>query len=422
MPMFLVLGVLSTGDDFIIKKDRHRGLPLLKLNYKYFKNQEEFIMKKTGLLLLVFIFTFSLFGSSFGKIPAFARKYGYSCKTCHTPFPKLKAYGEEFAGNAFREKEEPRSAYKNAGDDKLLLMRDLPIGMRMDLYFNYDSESKTKTDLKTPYILKLLSGGSISENIGYYFYFFFSERGEVAGIEDAYIHFNNIFGSELDIMAGQFQVSDPLMKRELRLTYEDYMPYKLKRGFSNANLTYDRGLMLTYGLPSGTDLTMEILNGNGKPEANEDRNYDTDSEKALAFRVSQNISFLRLGGFYYYAKESMFDEKNTVKWYGPDLTVGNDKIELNAQYLVREDSNPLNFDGINGKEVVSFIAEMTLMPKGDESDWIGTFLYNFVENRYQSATASLTYMVRRNLRMLAEYTRDIDYDKNRFVFGFVSGF
>ena len=43
-------------------------------------------------------------------MPAFARKYQMSCKTCHSPFPKLKPYGEEFAGNGFvlKDKEAPR--------------------------------------------------------------------------------------------------------------------------------------------------------------------------------------------------------------------------------------------------------------------------------------------------------------------------
>ena len=34
-------------------------------------------------------------------VPAFARQHEFSCTTCHKPFPRLKDYGEEFAGNAF---------------------------------------------------------------------------------------------------------------------------------------------------------------------------------------------------------------------------------------------------------------------------------------------------------------------------------
>ena len=67
-------------------------------------------------------------------------------------------------------------------------------------------------DLSIPYLIKLLSGGEIVRNISYYFYFFFSERGKVAGLEDAFLMFNDLVG-DLDVIVGQFQVSDPLFKR-----------------------------------------------------------------------------------------------------------------------------------------------------------------------------------------------------------------
>ena len=36
-------------------------------------------------------------------IPAFARKYQISCQVCHSPImPRLKAFGDEFAGDGFR--------------------------------------------------------------------------------------------------------------------------------------------------------------------------------------------------------------------------------------------------------------------------------------------------------------------------------
>ncbi|MFC1725837.1 hypothetical protein ACFL4T_09430 [candidate division KSB1 bacterium] len=379
-------------------------------------------MKTYKIIAVILFVVFLITDSAFAKIPAFARKYGYSCKTCHNPFPRLKAYGNDFAAAGFKEKEEPRSAYKDSGDDKLTLMRDLPLSLRMDVYFQYNSGSEVKTDLKTPYILKLLSGGHIAPNIGYYLYFFFSERGEVAGIEDAFLHFSNLFGTGLDVIAGQFQVSDPLLKRELRLTYEDYMLYKIKPGFSNANLTYDRGLVFTYGLPSHTDLTFQILNGNGKPEADEEHNFDTDSEKAFAFRVSQEAKFFRVGGFYYYAKETLNSRKNTVKWYGPDITVGNDVFNFEYQYLIRKDNNPWFLSNPLNNEIKSQVAEFTYKPKGDESDWYSVLLYNKIQNEYESFTANYIYMVRRNVKFLVEFTRDIQFKKNRLIVGLISGF
>src|SRR5207245_9732789 len=35
-------------------------------------------------------------------IPAFARKYGTSCQTCHPVYPKLTPFGEAFRRNGYR--------------------------------------------------------------------------------------------------------------------------------------------------------------------------------------------------------------------------------------------------------------------------------------------------------------------------------
>ena len=37
-----------------------------------------------------------------GAIPAFARKYGTSCQTCHTVYPKLNPFGEAYRRNGYR--------------------------------------------------------------------------------------------------------------------------------------------------------------------------------------------------------------------------------------------------------------------------------------------------------------------------------
>ncbi|KAB2920964.1 MAG: hypothetical protein F9K22_14710, partial [Bacteroidetes bacterium] len=136
-------------------------------------------------------------------IPAFARKYDMSCQTCHSPAPKLKAYGEEFAGNGFQlsDKESPRF-FRETGDDRLTLMRELPLAIRIDGYLRWQPETNKRTDIQAPYLVKLLSGGLLAKDVSYYFYFFFGERGTVAGLEDAFISFNNLFGEELDVAVG----------------------------------------------------------------------------------------------------------------------------------------------------------------------------------------------------------------------------
>ena len=128
-------------------------------------------------------------------MPAFARKYQMSCKTCHAPFPKLKPYGEEFAANGFtlKDKEAPRY-FADTGDEKVSLIRDLPFALRLEGFASLNNGNGRTLDLSTPYLIKLLSGGELFRSVSYYFYFFFSERGKVAGLEDAFLMFNDVIG------------------------------------------------------------------------------------------------------------------------------------------------------------------------------------------------------------------------------------
>ncbi len=116
-------------------------------------------------------------------IPAFARKYSMSCTTCHAPVPRLKAFGDDFAGNAFvmENQEAPRYTV-STGDDNLDLLRSFPVAARLDGMIKAHTEKNQGVDLSAPYNLKLLSGGSISERIAYYFYFFLSERGVLSHV------------------------------------------------------------------------------------------------------------------------------------------------------------------------------------------------------------------------------------------------
>ena len=99
-------------------------------------------------------------------IPAFARRYNLSCSTCHAPIPKLKPYGADFAGDGFVivENEKERD-YVTAGDEMLWLNKTFPIGIRFDAYAVTNSEGDVKSDLQSPWGLKLMSGGALAKNI-----------------------------------------------------------------------------------------------------------------------------------------------------------------------------------------------------------------------------------------------------------------
>jgi hypothetical protein len=96
-------------------------------------------MKKIFTFSLFIIIIISLSTEDIFSIPAFARKYKMSCKTCHAPIPKLKAYGNDFAANGFvlKDKDAPRY-YVKTGDEDLSLLREVPLAIRFEGYLTYN--------------------------------------------------------------------------------------------------------------------------------------------------------------------------------------------------------------------------------------------------------------------------------------------
>jgi hypothetical protein len=367
-------------------------------------------------------------------IPAFARRYKLSCTTCHAPAPRLKDYGAEFAGNGFYIPEEEKERdYVTGGDPLLWLNRIFPVAVRFEAYGQYDDRSDVDGDFQTPWGVKILSGGPLAKNIGYYFYFYLAERGEVAGVEDAYIHFNNIGGAELDIMLGQFQACDPLMKRELRLTYEDYEIYKKRIGDSRVNLAYERGVMVPFSIGrTETDLVAMVVNGNGIVEAGENRKFDDDKYKNVGFRLAQGLAEIAsVGGFAYYGKEAApvdtIGATNETVYFGGDVALASSNMAFTAQYLFRRDKNPTFVAVSKDVDTQGVVAEIIFSPDIEKSRYHFTALYNWIDSDidgsdYETGTFSASYLVARNLRLIAEYTYDAVTFSNRAVLGFTSAF
>ena len=399
-------------------------------------------MKKIMLLTVLALIIATIIASDIFAIPAFARKYNMTCKTCHSPFPKLKPYGDEFAGNGFvlKDQEAPRY-FVETGDPELSLIRDLPLALRLEGYVTYNQSNTEKSDFTTPILFKLLTGGAITKDVAYYVYYIL-ENGEVGKIEDAWLMFNDVFGSELDFTIGQFQVCDPLFKRELKLTRDDYYIYKVKPGASKVDLTYDRGIMLAYGFESGTDLTLQIVNGSGIGEGFLDGNFDNDKYKNFMGRISQEVGeHLRIGAMGYWGKEQQkspegnFDETNELWMLGGDATVSLDPLELNLQYVERQDGNPIfltqnipfyNVSSFDVKTRGAF-AEMVYRPNGDDSKWYAVGLFNWIESdfselNYKTLSGHLGYVFRRNIRLVAEVNYNLTHEYTKFGVGFVTAF
>lgn len=372
-------------------------------------------------------------------IPAFARKYQISCQVCHTPvMPRLKAFGDDFAGDGFRmtEYESPRH-FIQTGDDRLSLFRELPLAFRIDGHVTANFNGEGSVDFAAPFMLKILSGGELSDRLSYYFYFMLDERGRVAGLEDAFIMYKDLFRTGINLYLGQFAVSDPMFKGEMRYTIENYHIYATAPGQSSVNLKYDKGILLDKGFKTGTTVVFEVISGTGLGSADHWYVFDKDKYKNMLLKVTQDIGeYASLGFFGYTGKELLWtgtgDIVSSVKMYGPDLVLDfNEKLIIGLQYLWRTDSDVyLNPGQPVRKNVLTHggFAEVIYSPKGDMSTWYLNGLLNWVESDldmldYRSATLHAGYIIRRNVRLVTEYTRVFSGNPyGKLSGGFVSAF
>lgn len=396
-------------------------------------------MQRIALLALACLLTISTLAraSSATRIPAFARKYRVSCATCHSPIPRLNAVGEAFAANGFEfaSNEIPRDTI-NTGDPLLRLQNNLPLAIRYDAYITALSRANNGQvvyDQQMPWVVKLLSGGQVANKISYYIYFLMTERGDVQGLEDAYVQFTDVGGSGVNVVAGQFQVSDPMFKRETRLQYEDYQPYRMRVGNSTADLTYDRGLMALFSPREGTDVALEMVTGRGLTAASGARQYDRDNSNAYLARLSQDVGRLRLGGFAYFNDEENAGVTNSIRMFGPDATLAfGDKLELNAQLIRRTDDNPLFGATPTESTVDAAFAEMIFSPRGQRSRVHFTALANVIYGdralidmrlgqgpvgSYRTFGLGAHHVLRRNVRTMVETHWDMVALQVRLVGG-----
>lgn len=370
-------------------------------------------------------------------IPAFARRYKVSCVLCHNPAPKLTEFGRTFAANGLRMAagEDPVDTLAT-GDQELALLKDLPLAIRLDLYAQEYADGRAATDFQTPYGLKILSGAPLSKTISYYFYTFLLERGDIGAVEDAFLYFNDLGGAPVDLAVGQFQVSDPLFKRELRLEFEDYAVYRARVGDVPVDLTYDRGLMAIADL-AGFTVTGEVLNGTGLAGAGPNRRYDTDRNKTFFVHATRSFGApLRLGALGYWGRTDGNNTRNATSMVGGDGTLGLGIVELNGQYIYREDTRPTFTIGESKVKLQGGFAEVIVRPTG--SRWYGFGLYNRVTTnrpllnvrlggpanvtRHETISGGLGHLARRNIRVTGEAAYDLEQEEGRFTLGVIAAF
>lgn len=363
-----------------------------------------------------------------GAIPAFARRYRFGCTTCHAPFPRLKPYGEEFAGRGFAlpPGEEPARAELDLGDPLLQLPRELPVAVRLDAYAT-GQDRDPETDLQAPWAVKLLAGGKIADRVGFYAYYIL-EHGEPGKLEDAYVQLSEVLGLPVNLLLGQFQLSDPIAKRELRLERLDYAILRTRVGDSRVDLTYDRGVALTAG-GGGVGAVLTVTNGTGIGEAAGDT-FDDDPYKNVSLHLAAALGPVSAGAYGFFGRQrGPGGARNDTVYLGPQLGIGiGEWLSLRAVYLERRDSNP-TFLPSGEREITTRggFAEVVATPGGADGRLAIAALYNRVDSDLdasedESAALALSWLHRRNVRLVVEGQRDLEREVWRGSLGTVVAF
>ncbi len=371
-------------------------------------------------------------------MPAFARTYNVSCVACHAAFPRLNEFGEQFVADNYRMANWKDSTVET-GDDMLALPDSVPLALRTQAFvqtreantidINTGDTISADTDFQSPYLIKLLSSAPLSDHISYYFYAIFAEKGDNGAVivEDAWFSHDDVFGSKISLMLGQFQVSDLMFPRETRLTFQDFMVYRM------AGLTYDRGTI--FGYTAGpVDLSLGLVNGNGISEnytinspgyKRPDHLFDNNGDKAVFGRIGGDIAGVNLGLFGYSGTQKNATgiagtgsgNRDTDKIaYGIDLS---GKVGYKTYWFAQLLQNEWD-EFINPNTNYSWFGSFVGIDYIHSDHWAYSLLYNYADANdlkntdtvyegidINSLTLSASYYFMRNVKAVIEVNLDL---------------
>ncbi len=400
------------------------------------------VSKNYRVILFVFFFLLILFAllipAKSEAMPAFSRTYNMSCIACHAAFPRLNEFGEQFASDNFRLPNWKDSTV-DTGDEMLALPNSVPLAFRTQAFVqardantvditNGDTIS-ADTDFQSPYLIKLLSSAVLSDHISYYFYAIFAEKGDngTVIVEDAWFAHDNVFDTDISLMLGQFQVSDLMFPREIRLTFQDFMVYRM------AGLTYDRGTI--FGYTAGpVDLSLGLVNGNGISENHTinspgykrpDHLFDNNSGKAVFGRVGGEFAGVNLGLFGYSGTQknatgiagTESGNRDTDKIsYGIDLS---GKLGYKTYWFAQFLQNDWD-EFIDANTKYSWFGSFIGIDYIHSDHWVYSGLYNYADANdlkntdtiyegidINSLTLSVSYYFMRNVKAVIEVNLDL---------------
>ena len=176
---------------------------------------------------LIFVFVLADGSSAFAlpntpasvrAIPAFARKYGLPCSSCHQAWPMLSPFGQQFKDNGYQLGNDRDAPIFQQAAYWPVAFRTTP-NWHLETANHVPLDNGTVADVKTSGFdytgLDILTGGTLAKNVSFLFVPSSDELGAFH-IESANVRFDNILNSSwFNIKVGKFELDNLLSEKRI---------------------------------------------------------------------------------------------------------------------------------------------------------------------------------------------------------------
>src|SRR5271163_3250225 len=262
-------------------------------------------------------------GGTVRAIPAFARKYGMPCSSCHQAWPMLSPFGQAFKDNGYQlgnERDAP--IYQNPAY--------WPVTFRMTTFWHRENENRALVDDPTSTTggqtqgnvtthgfdwsgLDFHTGGTLAKNVSFYV-LPSSDNTGAFHFETVMARLDNLAGTSwLNVKLGKFELDNLLSeKRILTLTnvsgvYTNYHYQPLTEIDSPGLIPFSFGIgdnqdgleVMGHSKDDRTRYSVALISSNdGSPNLPTGRSYGAFLTASQAFQVG-SLGLQRIGAFDY---------------------------------------------------------------------------------------------------------------------------
>jgi hypothetical protein len=328
-------------------------------------------------------------------LPAFARKYGMPCSSCHEAWPKLSAFGQQFKDNG----------YQMGNDRDAPIFQSpayWPVTFRITPYWSRNSTDKAQVNTtagagagEAPVTtngfswsgLDFHTAGTLANNISFYVLPSSDEFGAFH-FESVWARLDNIGGSSwANVKMGKFELDNLLSeKRILTLSevggkYYNYHFQPYSRPGILENYTFgigDNQVGLEWMGHSRNDRTRVsaslLTSSDGDPDVPGGSTYNAYLAASRAFEIG-GLGLQRVGAFAYFGQAPTYfkDNLTTNTVVGTDIN-GNPVTSTSTAGLPGTGAGNKGFQryGLIGMWNIKKYNLTTIYFRGSDSAWLGS--------------------------------------------------